>query len=93
MENEPIKCICCDNWNLPDAKFCRNCGADLEDMRKLQQIEKEVDMRMKILEEWGVTEEEDESYKAAAQQKSGNGGCASVIILLVAVAGVISLCI
>lgn len=85
MDSKPVKCLCCDTWNFPDAKFCRSCGADIETQRQLQQIEEEIEMREKILEEWGVTEDASQNTN-----KSDNGGCASVIILVVAISGIIS---
>lgn len=84
MEPKPVKCIHCDTWNLPDAKFCRTCGDDLEPHRQLQQIEEELEMREKILQEWGVSEGDTQNT-----QKSDNGGCASVILLVIAISGII----
>lgn len=89
MESKPVKCIHCDTWNFPDAKFCRSCGEDLEPHRQLQEIEEEIHMREKILQEWGVYDEDVQD--AHESQKSNNGGCASVILLIISISGIVSL--
>lgn len=86
MEPQPVKCLCCDTWNSPEAKFCKNCGEELEIHRKLQQIEQEIEIKEKILNEWAALEDEE-------QQQSSRSGCASTIILLISISGVISLCL
>lgn len=60
MVEKPVKCIHCGTWNLPEAKFCRTCGDDLEPHRRLQEIEDELEMREKILQEWGVSDDDDQ---------------------------------
>ena len=84
MESKPVKCIHCGTWNLPDAKFCRSCGDNLAPYRQLQQIEEELEMREKILQEWGVSDDDTPNT-----QKTDNSGCASVILLFITLTGII----
>jgi len=82
MEPQPVKCLNCDTWNLPEAKFCKTCGEELEPYRQLAHYEQELGVRKKFIAHIESLQEEER------KQQVSNGGCASVIVLMITLSGI-----